>query len=132
MEHVISLAGGIPSDALFDFEGLSIATQQAITEQPKSAFQYGLTEGSPLLRERICALCAERGVTADAEEVMVTAGSQQALDLVMRAIVNPGDVFVVERPTYWRRCKRWSWRKPASCRSRPTATAWWWKSWPSC
>ena len=46
MEHVISLAGGIPSDALFDFEGLSIATQQAITEQPKSAFQYGLTEGS--------------------------------------------------------------------------------------
>ncbi len=100
MEHVISLAGGIPSDALFDFEGLSIATQQAITEQPKSAFQYGLTEGSPLLRERICALCAERGVTARAEEVMVTAGSQQALDLVMRAIVNPGDVFVVERPTY--------------------------------
>ncbi|MFJ4237088.1 PLP-dependent aminotransferase family protein [Serratia nevei] len=100
MEHVISLAGGIPSDALFDFEGLSIATKQAITEQPKSAFQYGLTEGSPLLRERICALCAERGVTAGAEEVMVTAGSQQALDLVMRAIVNPGDVFVVERPTY--------------------------------
>ncbi|WP_268606916.1 HAMP domain-containing protein, partial [Escherichia coli] len=87
--HVISLAGGIPSDALFDFEGLSIATRQAITEQPKSAFQYGLTEGSPLLRERICALCAERGVTARAEEVMVTAGSQQALDLVMRAIVNP-------------------------------------------
>ena len=100
MEHVISLAGGIPSDALFDFEGLSIATQQAITEQPKSAFQYGLTEGSPLLRERICALCAERSVTARAEEVMVTAGSQQALDLVMRAIDQPGDVFVVERPTY--------------------------------
>ena len=100
MENVISLAGGIPSDALFDFEGLSIATHQAITEQPKSAFQYGLTEGSPVLRERICELCAERGVTATADEVMVTAGSQQALDLVMRAIVNPGDVFVVERPTY--------------------------------
>ncbi|MBI3309972.1 MAG: PLP-dependent aminotransferase family protein [Serratia liquefaciens] len=100
MENVISLAGGIPSDALFDFEGLSIATHQAITDQPKSAFQYGLTEGSPVLRERICELCAQRGVTATAEEVMVTAGSQQALDLVMRAIVNPGDVFVVERPTY--------------------------------
>ncbi|GAA3910655.1 PLP-dependent aminotransferase family protein [Gibbsiella dentisursi] len=100
MPHVISLAGGIPSDALFDFEGLNIATQQAITEQPKSAFQYGLTEGSPVLRERICTLCTARGITARPEDVMVTAGSQQALDLVMRAVVNPGDVFVVERPTY--------------------------------
>ncbi|MHA7844890.1 aminotransferase-like domain-containing protein [Serratia sp. D1N4] len=100
MENVISLAGGIPSDALFDFEGLSIATQQAITEQAKSAFQYGLTEGSYLLRERICTLCTERGVSAKPEDVLVTAGSQQALDLVMRAVVNPGDVFVVERPTY--------------------------------
>lgn len=100
MEHVISLAGGIPSDALFDFEGLSIATQQAITEQPKSAFQYGLTEGSELLRERICTLCLDRGIRAQAEDVVVTAGSQQALDLVMRTLINPGDVFVVERPTY--------------------------------
>lgn len=100
MEGVISLAGGIPSDALFDFEGLNIATQQAITEQPKSAFQYGLTEGSYLLRERICALCNERGVGASPEDIVVTAGSQQALDLVMRALINPGDVFVVERPTY--------------------------------
>jgi len=100
MEHVISLAGGIPSDALFDFEGLNVATQQAITEQPKSAFQYGLTEGSYLLRERICSLCAERGVRAQPEDIVVTAGSQQALDLVMRAVINPGDVFVVERPTY--------------------------------
>ncbi|PVZ86323.1 GntR family transcriptional regulator [Serratia sp. S1B] len=100
MEHVISLAGGIPSDALFDFEGLNIATQQAITEQPKSAFQYGLTEGSSLLRERICELCAVRGVRAHPEDILVTAGSQQALDLVMRALINPGDVFVVERPTY--------------------------------
>ncbi|CAI1193999.1 2-aminoadipate transaminase [Serratia fonticola] len=100
MENVISLAGGIPSDALFDFEGLSIATQQAITEQPKSAFQYGLTEGSELLREGICTLCAQRGVNAKPEDIVVTAGSQQALDLVMRAVINPGDVFVVERPTY--------------------------------
>ncbi|WP_422527349.1 PLP-dependent aminotransferase family protein [Serratia fonticola] len=100
MENVISLAGGIPSDALFDFEGLSIATQQAITEQPKSAFQYGLTEGSELLREGICTLCAQRGVNAKPEDIVVSAGSQQALDLVMRAVINPGDVFVVERPTY--------------------------------
>lgn len=100
MDGVISLAGGIPSDALFDFQGLSEATQRAITEQPKSAFQYGLTEGSPLLRERISELCALRGVHAEAQDIVVTAGSQQALDLVMRATANPQDIFVVERPTY--------------------------------
>ncbi|GAB7215736.1 aminotransferase-like domain-containing protein [Dickeya oryzae] len=100
MDGVISLAGGIPSDALFDFQGLNEATQRAITEQPKSAFQYGLTEGSPLLRERIAELCALRGVQTQAQDIVVTAGSQQALDLVMRATANPQDIFVVERPTY--------------------------------
>ncbi|SLM61254.1 MULTISPECIES: aminotransferase-like domain-containing protein [Dickeya] len=100
MDGVISLAGGIPSDVLFDFQGLNEATQRAITEQPKSAFQYGLTEGSPLLRERIAELCALRGVDTQAQDIVVTAGSQQALDLVMRATANPQDIFVVERPTY--------------------------------
>ncbi|MCL2891918.1 PLP-dependent aminotransferase family protein [Brenneria tiliae] len=100
MENIISLAGGIPSDALFDFDGLNQATRLAITEQPQSAFQYGLTEGSGVLRERIADLCATRGVKTRAEEIVVTAGSQQALDLIMRAMVDPGDVFVVERPTY--------------------------------
>ncbi|BES86776.1 GntR family transcriptional regulator [Pectobacterium araliae] len=100
MENIISLAGGIPSDALFDFEGLNQATQLAITEQPKTAFQYGLTEGSGVLRDRIAELCAVRGVKTRGDDIVVTAGSQQALDLIMRAMVDPGDVFVVERPTY--------------------------------
>ncbi|GKW17510.1 GntR family transcriptional regulator [Pectobacterium carotovorum subsp. carotovorum] len=100
MENIISLAGGIPSDALFDFEGLSQATQLAITEQPKTAFQYGLTEGSSVLRDRIAELCALRGVKTRGDDIVVTAGSQQALDLIMRSMVDPGDVFVVERPTY--------------------------------
>ncbi|MDX5630481.1 MULTISPECIES: PLP-dependent aminotransferase family protein [unclassified Brenneria] len=100
MDNIISLAGGIPSDKLFDFDGLNQATQLAITEQPKTAFQYGLTEGSPILRERIADLCAIRGIKTRAEDIVVTAGSQQALDLIMRAMIDPGDVFVVERPTY--------------------------------
>ncbi|KML64547.1 aminotransferase-like domain-containing protein [Pectobacterium peruviense] len=100
MENIISLAGGIPSDALFDFEGLSQATQLAITEQPKTAFQYGLTEGSSVLRDRIAELCAVRGVKTRGDDIVVTAGSQQALDLIMRSMIDPGDVFVVERPTY--------------------------------
>lgn len=100
MGNIISLAGGIPSDKLFDFDGLNQATQLAITEQPSTAFQYGLTEGSPILRERIADLCAIRGIKTRAEDIVVTAGSQQALDLMMRAMIDPGDVFVVERPTY--------------------------------
>lgn len=100
MEGVISLAGGIPSSALFDFEGLAQATQLAITEQPEHAFQYGLTEGSHGLRSCITDLCKTRGIVATADDIVVTAGSQQALDLVMRAVVNPDDIFVVERPTY--------------------------------
>ncbi|KFW99941.1 GntR family transcriptional regulator [Pectobacterium betavasculorum] len=100
MENIISLAGGIPSDALFDFEGLSQATQLAITEQPKTAFQYGLTEGSSVLRDSIAELCALRGVKTRGDDIVVTAGSQQALDLIMRSMIDPGDVFVVERPTY--------------------------------
>ncbi|MFP1929968.1 PLP-dependent aminotransferase family protein [Lonsdalea quercina] len=100
MDGVISLAGGIPSEQLFDFDGLRQATERAIVEQPEAAFQYGLTEGSPVLRARIAELCTLRGVQTVADSIVVTAGSQQALDLVMRATVNPQDVFVVERPTY--------------------------------
>ncbi|QTF10424.1 PLP-dependent aminotransferase family protein [Brenneria izadpanahii] len=100
MDNIISLAGGIPSDKLFDFEGLNQAIQLAVTEQPQNAFQYGLTEGSPVLRERIADLCAIRGVKTRAEDIVVTAGSQQALDLIMRAMIDPGDIIVVERPTY--------------------------------
>ncbi|ATA25782.1 GntR family transcriptional regulator [Brenneria goodwinii] len=100
MDNIISLAGGIPSDKLFDLEGLNQAIQLAITEQPQNAFQYGLTEGSPVLRERIADLCAIRGVKTRAEDMVITAGSQQALDLIMRALIDPGDIFVVERPTY--------------------------------
>lgn len=100
MEQVISLAGGIPSDALFDFDGLNEATHKAITQQSRQAFQYGLTEGSPTLRNQIVALCQLRGIQTQADNIVVTAGSQQALDLLMRTLIDPGDVVVVERPTY--------------------------------
>lgn len=88
MDHVISLAGGIHSDALFDFEGLNQATQRAITEQPKNAFQYGLTEGSDTLRVRIAELCALRGVKTHADDMVVTAGSQQALELAEARVMS--------------------------------------------
>lgn len=100
MPGVISLAGGIPSSALFDTEGLGIATQKVVAENFNDAFQYGLTEGNVELRQQLIGLCQERGITTNVDQLLITSGSQQALDLLMRALVNPGDVFVVERPTY--------------------------------
>lgn len=100
MPGVISLAGGIPSSELFDTEGLGVATQKVVAENFNDAFQYGLTEGNVELRHQLVGLCQDRGITTTPDQLLITSGSQQALDLLMRALVNPGDVFVVERPTY--------------------------------
>lgn len=100
MPGVISLAGGIPSAELFDKEGLASATQRVLDESFSDAFQYGLTEGNVGLREQLVGLCKTRGITTSIDQLLITSGSQQALDLLIRALANPGDVFVVERPTY--------------------------------
>lgn len=100
MEGVISLGGGIPNPDLFDTEGLRIAMDRALTQDGHNAFQYGLSEGDPLLREAICRISADRGIDCTPDDVVVTSGSQQSLDILARALINPGDVVVVERPTY--------------------------------
>ncbi|MRS15892.1 aminotransferase class I/II-fold pyridoxal phosphate-dependent enzyme [Enterobacteriaceae bacterium RIT691] len=100
MPGVISLAGGIPSAELFDKEGLAQATHNVLAQDVNDAFQYGLTEGNIGLREQLVDLCQQRGITTNTDQLLITSGSQQALDLLIRALANPGDVFVVERPTY--------------------------------
>ncbi|WP_336995869.1 aminotransferase-like domain-containing protein [Leclercia sp. UBA7405] len=100
MESVISLGGGIPDPNLFDREGLAIAMDKVLTHAWKDAFQYGLSEGNPQLRGAICQLMSERAINCDIDDVVVTSGSQQSLDILARALINPGDVVVVERPTY--------------------------------
>lgn len=100
MPGVISLAGGIPSSELFDKEGLIQATQRVVEQNFNDAFQYGLTEGNVELRQQLVGLCQQRGISTSPEQMLITSGSQQALDLLFRALANPGDVFVVERPTY--------------------------------
>lgn len=100
MPGVISLGGGIPAPELFDREGLELATQQVLNGQFNDAFQYGLTEGYPPLRQAVSELCQKRGVACPASHVYITSGSQQSLDIVARALLDPGDTVVVERPTY--------------------------------
>lgn len=100
MEGVISLGGGIPNPDLFDHEGLQIAMDKVLTHAWKDAFQYGLSEGDPGLRQLICQLLLKRTIICDVDDVIVTSGSQQSLDIVARALINPGDIVVVEKPTY--------------------------------
>jgi len=100
MPGVISLAGGIPSSELFDVQGLGLATQQVVDAHFQDAFQYGLTEGNATLRQQLVSFCQQRGMTTRADNLLITSGSQQALDLLIRSLADDGDVFVVERPTY--------------------------------
>ncbi|MGE4336140.1 MAG: PLP-dependent aminotransferase family protein [Pigmentiphaga sp.] len=95
---LISFAGGYPSPALFDLEGLQEASQRAASH--RAVFQYSSTEGVPALREQLAALSATRGITIDADNLLVTTGSQQAFDLLTRVLLEPGDTVLVEAPTY--------------------------------
>lgn len=100
MPGVISLGGGIPSPELFDNTGLEMATRNMMENQFLDAFQYGLSEGFPPLREAIAQLCQKRGIQTASDAILVTNGSQQSLDILVRTLINPGDKVVVERPTY--------------------------------
>lgn len=100
MPGVISLGGGIPNPELFDHEGLKMAADAVLSTHFGEAFQYGLSEGYPALREAIQQLSADRGIQCAADDVVITSGSQQSLDILARALINPGDTVIVERPTY--------------------------------
>ena len=99
--EVLSMAGGLPAADLFDVDGLAGAFD-AVLSGPgaRSALQYSVTEGDPGLREQLAALCRARGVDVQADAILVTTGSQQALDLAVTTLLDPGDVVVVERPCY--------------------------------
>ncbi|WP_311222679.1 MULTISPECIES: PLP-dependent aminotransferase family protein [unclassified Acidovorax] len=98
---IISFAGGFPDSAMFDVEGLRAASAKALDEEPGAALQYGATEGYNPLREQLAALMAAKGATDVApENLIVTTGSQQALDLLGKTLISPGDKVIVEGPTF--------------------------------
>jgi DNA-binding transcriptional MocR family regulator len=100
--EVLSMAGGLPAPELFDVDGLRAAYDTVLGgDGSRGSLQYSTTEGDPGLREQLASLCRERGLEdADAERILVTTGSQQALDLVITALTDVGDTVVVERPSY--------------------------------
>ena len=98
---IISFAGGFPDAALFDVAGMQAAAQAALTEEPGAALQYGATEGYQPLREQLASFMHTKGVAdVAADQLIVTTGSQQALDLLGKTMISPGDKVIVEGPTF--------------------------------
>ncbi|MGC8806473.1 MAG: PLP-dependent aminotransferase family protein [Thiomonas sp.] len=97
---MISLAGGLPAQTSFPVDALRAACAEVLATQAHGALQYGPSEGIAPLREWVAAQLRAQGVAATADEVLITSGSQQGLDLVGRVLIDPGSTVLVERPTY--------------------------------
>jgi len=98
---VISFAGGLPAPELFPVEGVLAAAERVLRGGGAcQALQYGETEGYLPLREWVAGEMARRGAPCSSDEVLITSGSQQALDLLGRVFLDPGDVVLTENPTY--------------------------------
>jgi DNA-binding transcriptional MocR family regulator len=98
--EVISFAGGLPAPELFDAEGLREAFDRVLAERPGKVLQYSTTEGDPALRAAVAGRLTGRGLPTGADDLVVTGGSQQGLALIATALLEPGDVVLVENPTY--------------------------------
>jgi 2-aminoadipate transaminase len=97
---IISLAGGFPDANLFDVEGIREASVKALADNPGAILQYGATEGYEPLREQIAHYMAGKGDKVEPKGLITTTGSQQALDLIGKTMISPGDKVIVEAPTF--------------------------------
>ena len=98
--EVISFAGGLPASDLFPTDRFRMACCKVLEQQAHLALQYGATEGYEPLREMVARHIARYRIKARSENVLITSGSQQALDLIGKLLLNPGDRVLVEAPTY--------------------------------
>ncbi|MBO1337831.1 PLP-dependent aminotransferase family protein [Streptomyces sp. VRA16 Mangrove soil] len=97
----INFAGGLPAPEFFDTDGVAAAYAAVLTgADARRALQYSTTEGEPSLRAALAARTTARGLATDADDLLVTTGSQQALSLIATALVEPGDTVLVESPCY--------------------------------
>ncbi len=98
--EVISLAGGLPDTSTFPPETFAAMAERVATESCARALQYGPTEGLADTKACIAEVMAAEGMSVDGDDVIVTTGGQQVLDLVTKTLIDPGDVVVAEAPTY--------------------------------
>ena len=98
--EIVSLAGGMPNLSALPMDMMAEVVRDLVATNGTEALQYGSGQGHPLLREQICEVMALEGIRANPDDVIVTTGSQQALDLISRIFIDPGDVVLVEAPSY--------------------------------
>lgn len=108
MPDVISFAGGMPAPEIFPVEEFKQACIRVLDEQGSEALQYGTTDGYLPLREMISRHTNQYGIKVTADNIMITNGSQQALDLLGKIFINPGDRILVESPTYLGALQAWN------------------------
>jgi 2-aminoadipate transaminase len=110
--QMISFAGGLPAPELFPAEEITAASERALAEEPLATLQYGTSEGYTPLRELAASWLTRLGIGASAEQILITAGSQQGLDLVGRLLIDPGAPVAVEEPTYLGALQAWQTCRP--------------------
>ncbi|HXF20346.1 MAG TPA: aminotransferase class I/II-fold pyridoxal phosphate-dependent enzyme, partial [Streptosporangiaceae bacterium] len=98
--EVVSLAGGMPCISALPLDAVGELAGQLVADRGAVALQYGTGQGDPGLREGICDVMSLEGIKAHPDEIVVTVGSQQGLDLLTRIFVDPGDVVLAEGPSY--------------------------------
>jgi 2-aminoadipate transaminase len=98
--EVVSFAGGSPYTAALDFDAVEDVVVRLLREDGPLALQYGIGQGRPELREQLVEVMRAEGVPAHADDLIVTVGGQQALELIATCFVDPGDVVIAEGPTY--------------------------------
>ncbi len=106
--EVISFAGGLPAPDVFPVDEFNAACTQVLKDWGAQALQYGSTEGYLPLREMIARHTSRYGISVMPENILITSGSQQALDLIGKVFINPGDRILVEEPTYLGALQAWN------------------------
>src|SRR5689334_6541900 len=105
--EIISFAGGLPAPECFPTEELTAAAERVLIERPLAALQYGPTEGYRPLREFVTTLMRGRGLSIQADQVLMLNGSQQGLDTIGKLLIDPGATVAVEEPTYLGALQAW-------------------------
>lgn len=106
--EVISFGGGMPAPEIFPVDEVGKACDRILKNYSEKALQYGTTEGYNPLREMLAKEANRQGIFCEKENILITSGSQQALDLIGKVFIDPGDKILVENPTYLGALQAWN------------------------
>jgi 2-aminoadipate transaminase len=108
LPDVISFAGGLPAPEVFPIEPISAITQRILHDAGPQALQYSATEGYRPLREWLAQAASQEGLPVTVDNILITSGSQQGLDLLGKVLIDPDDTLLVESPTYMGALQAWA------------------------